>query len=625
MAGSCRKISRILAWKGRIASLAILACLLSVHPAAALEVQARPADLETAQLLRAPEEPALQNLPDVLSGQDARLYREIFSLQVSGKWKQADERIAKLSDQRLMGHVLAQRYLHPTAYRSKYKELRRWLAKYNDHPEAQKIYDLAIKRRPANSLWPKKPVKMRTAAVAPVPPDSQEYKTTKRLSHKQDRERRKLKRRFRRWVNRTYLSKTEKILTEARTIKLMDQVERDMVKVDLAAAWYYYGEDKKAYDLAVEAGESSGDMVPLADWTAGLAAWRMGELYKAIQHFERLANSERVSPWNSSAGAFWAARCHTRLQNPERTSFWLIKAARSAQTFYGLLARRVLGLRTRFDFRAHPLTVQKVTLLQANPLSARALGLLQVGQRDRAESELRRLMGSADPAMTEALLAVTNIARFPALALKFGKRLSWFEDPLDDSGRLDVALYPIPPWTPKGGFDADRALLYAFMRQESGFSPRAKSPDGARGLMQLMPRTASFVARDRAFRRSKRKLLFQPEINMDLGQRYLRQLLRSSRIGDDLFRLTTAYNAGPGNLRRWEREMDFQSDPLLFIESLPSKETRLFIERVLANLWIYRARLRQASPSLDSLATGSWPLYQSLDRPDSELASNEPN
>jgi soluble lytic murein transglycosylase-like protein len=614
-----------LVWRGRIASLAIFACLLSVHPAAALEVQARPADVETAQLLRPPAEPALQILPDVLAGLDARLYREIFSLQASGKWQAADERIAKLSDRRLMGHVLAQRYLHPTAYRSKYKELRAWMADYADHPQAEKIYNLALKRRPANSLSPKKPVRMRTASVAPVPPDSREYKTTKRLSHAQDRERRKLKRRFKRWVNRTYLTKTEEMLADPRTIKLMDEVERDMVKVDLAAAWYYYGEDQKAYDLAVEAAGRSGKMVPLADWTAGLAAWRMGDFYKAIQHFERLANSERVSPWNSSAGAFWAARCHTRLQNPERTSYWLIKAARASQTFYGLLARRVLGLRTRFDFRAHPLTPRKIALLQANPLSARSLALLQVGRRDDAEAELRRLMGSADPDMTEALLALTNIARFPALALKFGKRLSWFEDPLDDSGRLDVALYPIPPWTPKGGFRTDRALVYAFMRQESGFSPRAKSPDGARGLMQLMPRTASFVARDRAFRKSKRNLLFEPEINMDLGQRYLSQLLRSSQIGADLFRLTTAYNAGPGNLRRWEREMVFGGDPLLFIESLPSKETRLFIERVLANLWIYRARLRQASPSLDSLATGSWPLYQSLDRPDSELASNEPN
>jgi hypothetical protein len=59
--------------------------------------------------------------------------------------------------------------------------------------------------------------------------------------------------------------------------------------------------------------------------------------------------------------------------------------------------------------------------------------------------------------------------------------------------------------------------------------------------------------------------------------------------------------------------MDHRDDPLLFIESLPSRETRFFAERLLANLWIYRARLGQESPSLQELASGAWPTYVSLD------------
>ena len=59
--------------------------------------------------------------------------------------------------------------------------------------------------------------------------------------------------------------------------------------------------------------------------------------------------------------------------------------------------------------------------------------------------------------------------------------------------------------------------------------------------------------------------------------------------------------------------MGHEDDPLLFIESLPSGETRMFIERVLTNLWIYRARLGQATPSLDALAAGDWPTYMPLD------------
>ena len=65
-----------------------------------------------------------ESLPRVLSEMDAALYREIFKLQEVGKWRSADKRIAELSDQVLIGHVLYQRYMHPTAYRSKYKELK---------------------------------------------------------------------------------------------------------------------------------------------------------------------------------------------------------------------------------------------------------------------------------------------------------------------------------------------------------------------------------------------------------------------------------------------------------------------------------------------------------------------
>ncbi|MDH3916568.1 MAG: hypothetical protein OEU25_00170, partial [Rhodospirillales bacterium] len=69
--------------------------------------------------------------------------------------------------------------------------------------------------------------------------------------------------------------------------------------------------------------------------------------------------------------------------------------------------------------------------------------------------------------------------------------------------------------------------------------------------------------------------------------------------------------------------MKLDDDPLLFIESLPARETRLFIERVLSNFWIYRARLGQPSPSLDSAAAGDWPGYAALDGASQEIAHRE--
>ena len=123
------------------------------------------------------------------------------------------------------------------------------------------------------------------------------------------------------------------------------------------------------------------------------------------------------------------------------------------------------------------------------------------------------------------------------------------------------------------------------------------------------------------FRGSRRGQLFDPELNMTLGQKYVHHLLEDPNIDGDLFYTVAAYNGGPGNLRKWRRRNDYLGDPLLFIESIPLSETRDYVELVLTNLWIYRYRLGQPSPSLDAIASGEWPSYTSLDSKPSSYAS----
>ena len=77
-----------------------------------------------------------------------------------------------------------------------------------------------------------------------------------------------------------------------------------------------------------------------------------------------------------------------------------------------------------------------------------------------------------------------------------------------------------------------------------------------------------------------------------------------------------AYNAGPGNLAKWKKRMNYQNDPLLFIESIPSKETRSFVERILVNYWVYRSLMGQSMQSLDDVAGGLWPIYRARDNQD---------
>ena len=98
-------------------------------------------------------------LPKPLGDADVIRYQKIFDLQQASKWKEADRLIKSLDNDLLMGRVLSQRYMHPTGWRSTYKQLKTWLDKYNDHPHASRISWLAKKRKPKNAAWPKQPKK----------------------------------------------------------------------------------------------------------------------------------------------------------------------------------------------------------------------------------------------------------------------------------------------------------------------------------------------------------------------------------------------------------------------------------------------------------------------------------
>ena len=124
------------------------------------------------------------------------------------------------------------------------------------------------------------------------------------------------------------------------------------------------------------------------------------------------------------------------------------------------------------------------------------------------------------------------------------------------------------------------------MRQESQFSPFAKSGKSAYGLMQVLPSTAKMMDRTKDFI-GNRRLLFDPSINLDVGTKYIKSLLSINYIQGDLLKTLISYNAGPGNFSKWSKKIMYNNDSFLLIESIPSRETRLFVERVLTNIIIY--------------------------------------
>ena len=156
----------------------------------------------------------------------------------------------------------------------------------------------------------------------------------------------------------------------------------------------------------------------------------------------------------------------------------------------------------------------------------------------------------------------------------------------------------------------DRALVLGFMRQESAFNPKARSWVGAMGLMQLMPATARLVTNKFA-PETQGGDVWSPSVNMSLGQAYIASLLGD--VDNNLVRAVAAYNGGPGNVFRWDNSLNASADPLLYIASIPLNETRDFVQRVLANYWLYQIRFGQPTPSLDQIAAHEWPRYTPQD------------
>jgi soluble lytic murein transglycosylase-like protein len=406
-------------------------------------------------------------------------------------------------------------------------------------------------------------------------------------------------------ISRAMSGNPSSALRRLEASNVFSATEYDALRAQIAESFFYNGNINRAYELAVASSDRSGNEIPLAGWIAGLSAWKKGDYAAAARHFERTANSPRASAWLSSAGAHWAARSYLRNHQPQKVSLWLRKAAAYPRSFYGIISAKALGMeQSRFNWEMPGLRSKLVSALAEVPAGNRALALVDARQPALAEQELRQINPQGDKVLQEAMMALAHKSGAPAFEMRLG---SWLKD---SRGNLyDAALYPDAPWEPEGGYQVDKALVYAFIRQESKFESGASNrSSGALGIMQLMPTTAKLVAKKYGIKFDPARLR-EPAANIRLGQNYLADMLNDGNVQNNLFKLGVAYNAGPGKLSRWEKTVDYGNDPLLFIESIPVSETRAFLERVLTNYWIYRLKYNQNTDSLESVASGDWPIY----------------
>jgi soluble lytic murein transglycosylase len=504
-------------------------------------------------------------MPQPLDPSDAARIRRIFAWQQRGDIPAAARAAAEIEDPLLAGHILADRYLG-CFHRATPNELTNWLDHYPDLPDAPAIHALLMRRLPKGTTAP--PLPRLEALPIPSPAVPAPLKAGPPSDERGERSR-----------------------------------------ASVAARMLFTGNrDPDALRAAMAVLHKARPDQPVGEvgFIAGLAAWRLGRIDLAEARFEAAAMA--IGPGRTrAAAAFWAARAHLRQQDEAGYVGWLRRAAEERRTFYGLIAGRTLGLDAGpMSGGALVATEADVEAIAATPRGWRALALLQVGQPERAEAELRLLwpeMKDSAPLRRSTLLIAASVG-LTELAAQLAAVIDAQEGPAHDDLR-----FAVPRLRPAGGFRIDPALVYALTRLESNFDATAVSPAGARGLMQIMPVTARYVMRSEWLDGAE---LHDPSLNLDVGQRYVAYLGRQDGIEGDLIRLLASYNAGPGSFLRWSGAVRDEDDPLLFIEAIPNDETRAFVQHVLTYTWIYAARLRLPAPSLDEIAAGEFPRFTPL-------------
>ncbi len=345
---------------------------------------------------------------------------------------------------------------------------------------------------------------------------------------------------------------------------------------------------ESAFNLMANHEAETGSRGADSDIFAGFIALRlMKDPQRAAPLFDKAMNAD-VNAAQKARAAYWRARTADAMR-ADSTQFYK-RAADQGVTYYGQLAAVRLGQR-QVKLRNGP---------EPSPNNAsaviRAIRLFEaVDARDLA---LPLYIDSARQAPdAETLSALTRLARAQGDARA---ELTVARIGLQRGFPLEREAFPVLPAADKAfaGQPDDWAIAHAVAKQESGFDPKAVSSAGARGLMQVLPGTAKETAKKIGRSYELAALTSDPGYNLLIGTAYFSELSRS--FDGSMILAVAAYNAGPGNVRKW---IDAFGDPrqanvdaIDWVERIPFSETRSYVQRVLENWQVYRQRQgRQAS------------------------------
>lgn len=348
------------------------------------------------------------------------------------------------------------------------------------------------------------------------------------------------------------------------------------------------GDARDAYRICAEHAAKSVSAKVEAEFHAGWIALRfLNEPELAEKHFDAIG-VVAVTPSQISRAAYWRARAFEARRTPQDDAFardLYAEAAAYSTTFYGQLAAVKLGV------SASPLRPAPRPALGDDRVEAvRAVELLlAAGEREfaltLATEATRHLRGDAQIAALAEVVARQRDAR---VSLNLGKLAASRGVALDD---MAFPAYGVPSFATLPG-SASRSIVYAIARQESAFDPHAISSAGAMGLMQMIASTARNTAGRLRIGFDLRRMLDEPAFNAQLGAAHLGILLGEHK-GSYLLTFA-AYNAGGKRVKEWidaygdPRHADV--DPIDWVERIPIQETRNYVQRVMENFVVYRAK-----------------------------------
>ena len=356
----------------------------------------------------------------------------------------------------------------------------------------------------------------------------------------------------------------------------------------MSRALIYKNKYETAYKVASQHSLDKGSEFAEAEWLSGwIALSFLNDPILAVDHFNNFYQNVSY-PISLARGAYWLGRSYEKIGDKRQSEDWYREATKYLTTYYVQLAFLKINPSQNFELEEQADVKDDYRKYFYNKELVKITHLLNELNKDKYTKNILRHLANDNIASGSEILAAelaTNISRYD-FAIQVSK-LASYEKRFHNT--FNYPIISVPQYV-NGRKIPETAFILSLIRQESEFDMRANSHVGAQGLMQIMPYTAKLVAKQAKLPYSKSRLTSDPEYNINLGSHYIAGLILQY---DGAYPFATAaYNAGPKRVKHWKKinkdPQKKQIDFVDWVELIPFKETRNYVQRVMENYNVYR-------------------------------------